>query len=51
MPDETHETNEATRAEEPRHDDELQPAGPAAGSPTHPATVRRLGGCVEIETR
>ena len=48
MPDETHDTNEATRAEEPRPDDERSmPAEPVLS----PATVRRLGGCVEIETR
>ena len=47
MPDETHETNEATRAEESRPDQEPRPAEPVLS----PATVRRLGGCVEIETR
>ena len=47
MPDETHETNEATRAEEPRHDQEPRPAE----TELSPATVRRLGGCVELETR
>ncbi len=48
MPDETHDTNEATRAEESRHDAEpSRPAEPVLS----PATVRRLGGCVEIETR
>lgn len=48
MPDETRETNEATRAEEARPDDEpSRPAEPVLS----PATVRRLGGCVELETR
>ena len=47
MPDETHETNEATHAEDPRHDEPSRPAEPVLS----PATVRRLGGCVEIETR
>ena len=48
MPDETHETNEAARPEEPRRDEEpSRPAEPVLS----PATVRRLGGCVELETR